>query len=655
MKLTRAEAVEYIKDSYTESYLHQKGIPTNKNIRCLSATHEDRNASMRYSEKTKRLQCFGCETKMDIFDLIGMDYGLRDFNEQLKKACDMYGVEIVKDSTGDYKPKKKEPVSEPEPEPTTDKYTQYYTECNRRLQEAYNDGFYMARRGISLETLNRFNVGFDPEYRRYDGAKPVQAVIMPNSNGYFTPRAIDPAPDELKNPYRKGDKRGLFNAEALEDTERPCIVCEGEVDALSLHEAGGNVTGLGGTSGVNLLLSALRNRKSETMLVLALDNDKAGKEATERIEKGIRTLLEDRQVKPEHVQYIVLNPYHNEKDGNDSLLVNRRLFQKDIGEIMQNPKKWGYINTRCASSYINEFWNVVASKANTPPVSTGFYGIDEALGGGGLYEGLYCIGAVSSLGKTTLCQQIADNIAMGKSGYDVIYVSLEMSRLELMAKTISRLTYINTVINGECGADERNAKTTRGILDGSRYRKYSEQEKALISLSVRDYAESVAGRMFIEEGMGNIGTKEIREIVKNHEDATGNKAVLFIDYLQLIAPADPRASDKQNMDKSIMELKRISRDFKIPVVVISSFNRANYASEEGVSELAFKESGAIEYSVDTLIGLEFTNAKSMKEVREAKARNPREVDFVILKNRNAGIPANPIPLNYNPLFNYFEE
>ena len=136
---------------------------------------------------------------------------------------------------------------------------------------------------------------------------------------------------------------------------------------------------------------------------------------------------------------------------------------------------------------------------------------------------------------------------------------------------------------------------------------------------------------------------------------TGNKAVLLVDYLQLIAPADARASDKQAMDRNVMEMKRISRDFNIPVVVISSLNRANYATETGITEIAFKESGGIEYSVDTLIGLEFSNTKTMEDVRLAKARNPREIDAKILKNRNAGIPAEPIQFHFFPLFNYFEE
>jgi replicative DNA helicase len=63
----------------------------------------------------------------------------------------------------------------------------------------------------------------------------------------------------------------------------------------------------------------------------------------------------------------------------------------------------------------------------------------------GLYEGLYIVGAMSSLGKTTFVTQIGDQIA--NNGTDVLIFSLEMSRYELMAKSISRLT-----LTEECGS-----------------------------------------------------------------------------------------------------------------------------------------------------------------------------------------------------------
>jgi replicative DNA helicase len=79
------------------------------------------------------------------------------------------------------------------------------------------------------------------------------------------------------------------------------------------------------------------------------------------------------------------------------------------------------------------------------------------------------------------------------------------------------------------------------------------------------------------------------------------------------------------------------------VIAISSFNRQNYAEE--VSFESFKESGSVEYSVDVLIGLQLfikereewnkstTQTEKRQVIDEAKVKNPREVELVILKNR----------------------
>ena len=118
-------------------------------------------------------------------------------------------------------------------------------------------------------------------------------------------------------------------------------------------------------------------------------------------------------------------------------------------------------------------------------------------------------------------------------------------------------------------------------------------------------------------------------------------------------PHSERGTDKTNTDYAILTLKRLSRDYKIPVIVISSFNRENY--EKKVSMQAYKESGAIEYSTDVLIGLQLigTGASDF-DVDTAKSKNPREIEAVILKNRN-GRTGGSIGYNFYAMFNYFSE
>ena len=126
---------------------------------------------------------------------------------------------------------------------------------------------------------------------------------------------------------------------------------------------------------------------------------------------------------------------------------------------------------------------------------------------------------------------------------------------------------------------------------------------------------------------------EVRRLIDNHVKITGNKPLVVIDYVQILRPLDPRMTDKQAVDYNVMELKRISRDFKIPIIGISSLNRQSY--KEKISMTSFKESGAIEYSSDILIGLQFKDAGDPEfDVDKAKAKDEREIELVILKNRN---------------------
>ena len=67
----------------------------------------------------------------------------------------------------------------------------------------------------------------------------------------------------------------------------------------------------------------------------------------------------------------------------------------------------------------------------------GIAGLDKALDGG-LHAGLTVLGAVSSMGKTSLMLQMADTLAA--AGRNVLFITIEMSRMELIAKSAVRGT-----------------------------------------------------------------------------------------------------------------------------------------------------------------------------------------------------------------------
>lgn len=300
---------------------------------------------------------------------------------------------------------------------------------------------------------------------------------------------------------------------------------------------------------------------------------------------------------------------------------------------------------------IAEFENIIESNANTPAIKTGFPILDNTLDGG-LYEGVYAIGAITSLGKTTFCLNIAEQIA--QHGQDVIIIALEMSKFQLISRSISRLTF-NMYRKYPSKYRYEDCKTGRGITDGSRYSNYSETELELIQAAKNYYSSHIGQNIYIYEAIGKITAQDIRNYVNNHIECTGNKPVVIVDYLQLISHEDPRlnANDKIRTDFNLMSLKQMSRDFKLPVIVVSSFNRGGYNVEVKLEN--FKESGGIDYGCDVILGLQLAGVGlDSFDVNEAKAKDPREIELVFLKNREAAT-GDMIKFSYYPKFNHFEE
>lgn len=617
---------------------------------CGHGTHGDGLTLNPKSKDGKGLKCFGCDFSGDIIDLIGEVEHIESYPEKLKRAGELIGITIEEHAPAreDFR---EVAQNQPKNEHThmdihtdtyththTDSYIRYYKEAQSHLPETA----YLAQRGISEEVAKRFMLGYDPNFTKYTGGARWGALIIPTGYYSYVARNTDPLADD-SNRYRKVGQATPLNYKALKTATKPIFIVEGELDALSIIEVGGEAIGLGSTSNIDLFINNyLRQQKPVQPLVLALDNDPAGQKATEKLESALAEL---------GVTTYRDNPAGEYKDANQALTEDREAFTKAVAhaerleeEALEALREEYYKTT--AKSHLQEFIDGIAESANTPATPTGFYSIDEALDGG-LYEGLYIIGAITSLGKTTIALQIADQIA--ESGKDVLIFSLEMARAELMSKSISRHTLLDVLEND---GDISNAKTNRGITAGARWTRYSQTEKDLIHRAIVAYSK-YAEHIFIHEGIGDIGTDFIRETVERHKHFTGEAPVVLVDYVQILAPHDVRATDKQNTDKAVLELKRLSRDYKTPVIGISSFNRASYKEE--VTLEAFKESGSLEYGSDVLIGLQLKGAGTKGfNSTEAKRKDPREVELIILKNRN-GKTGERIPLKYYPLFNYFTE
>ena len=660
--MDRQDAREQLKGylrSYVESITEKsKGANMYKCPLCGSGSGKNATGAFSIKDGTS-WKCFSCNAGGDIFDLIGAVEGITDHNEQLKRAGELYGITI--DS---YRSTAQEDFREPyQNQPKSERnthnsiHTPVYTQTQQSQQADYRDFFiqahshiketdYPQRRGLSEAVINRFKLGYVENWRhpKAPNAPASPRLIIPTSPYSYLARDTRAEIPEEQRPYSKSKVGAihLFNQQALKTATKPIFIVEGELDALSIIEVGGEAVALGTTTKSRAFIELLKTEKPSQPLIIALDNDEAGEKTARELTEGLQGL---------NIPCYRINPAGEYKDANEALQRNREALAQTVAEAehiqdeAEQAKRENYLKTSTAF-FLQDFIDGIADSVNTPYTPTGFSKLDSVLDGG-LYEGLYIVGAISSLGKTTIITQIADQIA--QAGGDVLIFSLEMARAEIIAKSISRLT-LQSVL--ESGGDIRNAKTARGITTGTRYIDYNPTERELINGAIRAYSQ-YANHIYISEGTGDIGVDQIRETVAQHILYTGRKPLVIVDYLQILAPYSERATDKQNTDKAVMELKRISRDYKTPVIGISSFNRANYSV--AVTMEAFKESGAIEYSSDILIGLQLKGAGGKDfDANEAKRKDPREIELVILKNRN-GRTGDKIAFNYYPMFNYFKE
>lgn len=590
------------------------------------------------------LKCFGCGFAGDIIDLIGQMNG-KDFNAALEEAGSYLGITIDKP---DYTENFRAPIPAPaqsstaQPQEPEADYTAFLLQAQK-----WNTGEYLQSRGISKETQDRFGVGFVGAWKHPNAPESVKGapyVLFPTSSHSYCARYT--GTDEEYSKYKKmhvGKKAPFFCEKAALESSTPVFVVEGETDALSIWELDYTALSLGSVANAGRFIE-LAEAHRDKHYIIALDNDGAGAGAVKKItaalsEKGIAHTVAD-----------ICGDY---KDPNERL-------QQDINGLiralklatMQATDPEGYkrekLKANNVAAQLSDFWEQVYYTKNFPPISTGFKLFDEALDGGFFPEQLVFLGAISSLGKTTFLLQVCDNVAA--AGTPVLFFSLEMSRNEIMAKSISRYTFTTAL---QDNIRTNNAKTMRGISAGFRHKNYSKTEIELINKASGLYGEKAGKNFYIYEGNGDTGIEEIGQTVKEFIKLTGKRPLVFIDYLQILAPYDTKMTDKQNTDHAVKVLKQLARDESIAILAISSLNRANYL--EKISMQAFKESGAIEYSSDVLLGMQLKGMGSSDfDVNEAKRKDPREVELHFLKNRN-GVMSKPILYNYYPAFNYYKE
>lgn len=293
---------------------------------------------------------------------------------------------------------------------------------------------------------------------------------------------------------------------------------------------------------------------------------------------------------------------------------------------------------------------------------TGLFNLNEAAGA--LYPGLYVVGAISSLGKTTFCHQLGDHLAA--TGEHVLFFSLEQSRLEMVLKSIARTT-ATIALQGyqlppsSTGSVLRNVDLKqRGAVPAITIR--AGHSSPIVQQARQQYAATVGHRMNVIQCNFNTSIEAIRDYVTRYMERNHTRPVIILDYLQIVPASDARMDERRKTDHIIRGLKKLQADNDLLIFVVSSLNRSNYLAP--IDFESFKESGGIEYTADVVWGLQlaaihsdvFNKDNKLKEkretIRKAKAAIPRSIELVCLKNRY-GVSSYSCLFDYDPRYDLF--
>lgn len=607
------------------------------------------------TRKDGRYHCFKCGLHEDTVGLIGKAFNLDNFVDCLKKGADLYGLSL------DREPVKREYVPTPAQtetpaEPEAD-YTDQYRKWNQAINEEGNEGLlYLQARGLSLDIVNRFNIGYvsdwkHPKTEHFDQVPKTPRVIIPTGPGNYLARDVRPV-DEIPEEQRKYTKSKvgkvkLYNIEALKEAQGNVFVVEGEIDALSIIEVGGQAVGLGSASNKRAFLDYVKKYDPHVTFTILPDNDETGRKTAKELQEALSEL--DKKA-------YILDLFDDCKDANEMLMKSRDALARRVQEVNVDPAYYEQYTKGKTSSLLQGLVNRMATGVKATAVSTGFYELNDLLDGG-LYEDLYILMAGTGHGKTAFVLQMADTIA--KAGHRVLFYNLELSNDELMARSISRETLL--IANAD-HKDIGLALSARDVTDVSRFKTFSSEQKAVFQEAVNRYREYCDNIVF-HEALGYYDTEKIDAEMEYYVKRDGKAPVVIVDYLQMLSLGIALNSDRKNLterqaiDKAIYDLKSVSRKYKTAVFVLSSMNRnaQEEESSKSITMSAGKESGNIEYTAGTLLSLDYAErpnfGRSTSEIEEAR-KVPRKMRIFVHKNRY-GVPKQDVFLDYYSRSNLF--
>ena len=339
-------------------------------------------------------------------------------------------------------------------------------------------------------------------------------------------------------------------------------------------------------------------------------------------------------------------PEKEEREFSAVVLTGKNVEEKEFQVSVRNP-----FVLKNSASFMDKFEEYIVDTQENRKLSTGFKRLDAMLRYG-LHKGSYFVDATPQYLKNGFMQQIADRAA--ESGVDVLYISTELTRYDLMVDTISRLSYeMNkkdeekavssmAIMTGEKGADIRSLKDELNWYRG----RISEHLFVLDQEAVSEYVENME-----DASVGDILAELIRSIVTEG----AHKPVVFIDNIENILSVE----DSEDMKPLMDGIRKLAKELGIPIIMSYGYAPAESENELDPDEIEYHKS--LGNMCDVYLELKYADmiTEDYEELTEDDIQEMVENGEMLLINvqlhKNRRTMKASCQIQATPKFNYYEE
>ena len=295
---------------------------------------------------------------------------------------------------------------------------------------------------------------------------------------------------------------------------------------------------------------------------------------------------------------IIHNDYLDRKLHSASVKYAETLSKTDGDKLTRLLEEKRDVNHIKSDGKLDKAFSEFSENLDKPSdVLTTYKPLDAFLGGGLTGGKLIVLAGRPATGKTAFALNIMHKLFTDNENVQCDFFTFEMGQNELMTRLVSKETHINSLLF--VGKD-----------------KLSQENKVKARKAYEEMKNTFDLRVYTSE-YSNLN--DIKYAIKQR--LSDKKYVVFVDYAGLITVNDTRKNERQVMNEVTRELKKLTTDYGITIVLLAQLSRAVEQRQDKRPMLSdLKESGSLEQDANVTLLLS-ADDKDSRKIRCDVAKN----------------------------------